>query len=256
MTHDQSQNSIVVDNLSFGYSSKELVLKNISLNIHPGDYLGIIGPNGGGKTTLLKIMLGLLKPTSGQVKLFGVPLSDFKDWSKIGYVPQKATQLEQRFPASVAEVVRFGRVAAAGLFRSLGPADDTAVTDALKKVDMLPYRDTLIGDLSGGQQQRVLIARALVSNPSIIFLDEPTVGVDLKNQEQFYALLKRLNQELGVTLVMVSHDIDVVANEGTELACINQELSYHGAPQAFFTDDYLKKLYGKETKLILHGHGH
>ena len=254
MTHDLSKNSIVVDNVSFGYTSNELVLKNISLNIHPGDYLGIIGPNGGGKTTLLKIMLGLLKPQNGEIRLFGTPLNKFKDWSKIGYVPQKATQVEKQFPASVAEVVEFGRVAVAGIGKPLGPIDQKAALDALEKVDMLPYRDTLIGDLSGGQQQRVLIARALVSNPSIIFLDEPTVGVDLKNQEQFYALLKRLNQDLQVTLVMVSHDIDVVANEATELACINQELSYHGAPKAFFSENYLQKLYGKDIKFILHGH--
>ncbi len=254
MTHDSTKNSIIVDTVSFGYTPNQLALKNISLNIHPGDYLGLIGPNGGGKTTLLKIMLGLLKPQSGEVRLFGVPLNKFKDWSKIGYVPQKATQLDHQFPASVREVVEFGRVAAVGVGHPLARADRVAVEAALEKVGMLPYADTLIGDLSGGQQQRVLIARALVSNPEIIFLDEPTVGVDMKNQEQFYALLKKLNQELQVTLVLVSHDIDVIANEATELACINQELVYHGVPKNFFAPDYLQKLYGKDTKLILHGH--
>ncbi|MBI5728796.1 MAG: metal ABC transporter ATP-binding protein [Candidatus Magasanikbacteria bacterium] len=253
MTVDHSKNIIEVQGVSFGYTN-ELALKNIDLNVHAGDYLGIIGPNGGGKTTLLKIMLGLLQPTEGSVKLFGQPMEKFKAWPRIGYVPQKAVQFDAAFPATVEEVVAMGRAARRGLLHPLTQMDREKITNALVQVDLAAERKRLIGDLSGGQQQRVFIARALAGEPEVIFLDEPTAGVDVKAQEQFYALLKKFNQTLGLTLLLVSHDIDVVANEATELACINQALVYHGAPQAFVKGDYLNQLYGKETKFILHDH--
>lgn len=253
MSVDHHKNIIEIKNLSFAYN-QELVLKNINLNIHSGDYVGVIGPNGGGKTTLLKIMVGLLKPLKGEVRLFGKNIRDFKDWSKIGYVPQNATNFDLQFPATVEEVVEMGCYARIGLLHSPTLQDKKIVFDALQKVEMLEYKDRLIGDLSGGQQQRVFIARALASRPEVIFLDEPTVGVDLKTQEQFYILLKKLNQTLGLTLVLISHDIDVVAHEATELACINQTLIYHGSPKEFITGDYIKNLYGKELRFVLHDH--
>lgn len=254
MTTDHSQNIIEIQGVTFGYTPSELALKDINLNVHAGDYLGVIGPNGGGKTTLLKIMLGLLSPTAGSVRLFGQPLEKFKEWTRIGYVPQKAVQFDAAFPATVEEVVAMGRAARRGILRRLNKIDKAKITNALTQVGLNDFRHRLIGDLSGGQQQRVFIARALAGDPDVIFLDEPTAGVDVKAQEQFYALLKKLNQTLGLTLILVSHDIDVVANEATELACINQELVYHGAPHAFIKGDYLNRLYGKETKFILHDH--
>lgn len=245
MSVNHQKNIIEIENISFSYGSTP-VLKNITLQIHQGDYLGIIGPNGSGKTTLLKIMVGLLKPTSGKVKLFGTDSRNFKQWSKIGYVAQKAINFDAMFPATVYEVVKMG---ANG---KNDPNRDEAITKALKQVEMFEYRDRLIGNLSSGQQQRVFIARALVGNPEIIFLDEPTVGVDVKNQEQFYLLLRKLNQELNITLILISHDIDVVAGEVTEFACINQTVVYYGEPKKFFMDNYLEKLYGKNIKQILH----
>ncbi len=254
MPVDHTKNILEVKNVSFAYGANEAVLTNISLNIHSGDYLGIIGPNGGGKTTLLKIMLGLLRPTQGSVFLFGKELNDFKDWPSVGYVPQKAVHFEATFPATVEEVVAMGRFGKRGLLRMSTGEDVKKVAEALRHVDMLDFKDRLIGDLSGGQQQRVFIARALVTEPKIIFLDEPTVGVDVGTQEQFYRLLEKLNQTLGLTLVLVSHDIDVIANEATELACINQTLVYHGSPKEFVKGEYLKQLYGKNIKFILHDH--
>ncbi len=254
MSVDHNKNILEVKNVSFAYSANAPVLTDISLNIHSGDYLGIIGPNGGGKTTLLKIMLGLLRPTAGSISLFGKDLGSFKDWSSVGYVPQKAVHFEAAFPATVEEVVAMGRFGKRGLLRMSTKEDAEKVTESLQQVDMLDYKDRLIGDLSGGQQQRVFIARALVTEPKIIFLDEPTVGVDVTTQEQFYRLLEKLNQNLGLTLVLVSHDIDVIANEATELACINQTLVYHGGPQEFIQGEYLKQLYGKNIKFILHDH--
>lgn len=254
MIADHSKNIIELQNVSFGYAGGELALKDINLNVHAGDYLGVIGPNGGGKTTLLKIMLGLFPPAAGSVKLFGQPVGKFKDWPRIGYVPQKAVQFDAAFPATAEEVVAMGRAARRGILRRLDRTDKEKIANALAQVGLTPEHRRLIGDLSGGEQQRVFIARALAGEPEIIFLDEPTAGVDVKAQEQFYALLKKLNQTLELTLILVSHDIDVVANEATELACINQELVYHGTPHTFIKGDYLNRLYGKETKFILHNH--
>lgn len=253
MPIDHTKNIIEVHNLSFAYGDTP-VLKDINLTVHQGDYLGIIGPNGSGKTTLLKVMLGLLKPASGKIKLFGSDCLCFKEWSKLGYVPQKAINFDPLFPATVHEVVAMGRYGKKGLFRRLNKEDEIIIEKSLRQVEMFDFKDRLIGDLSSGQQQRIFIARALAGEPEVIFLDEPTVGVDVKTQEQFYALLKRLNQEFGLTLVLISHDIDVIANEVTELACINQTLIYHGEPKEFIKGDYLQKLYGKNIRQILHDH--
>lgn len=253
MSINHTKNIIEVKNISFSYTN-EVVLKDITLNIHPGDYVGVVGPNGGGKTTLLKIMVGLLNPLRGEVRLFSKPIKQFKEWFKIGYVPQNIINRDLQFPATVEEVVSMGRFAKIGLLHSPTAEDKKIVYQALEQVEMLEHKNKLIGDLSGGQQQRVIIARALASKPEIIFLDEPTVGIDVKTQEQFYLLLKKLNQTLGLTLILVSHDIDVVAHEATEVACINQTLVYHGKPKEFLAGDYLKNLYGKELKFVLHNH--
>ncbi|HSW97832.1 MAG TPA: metal ABC transporter ATP-binding protein, partial [Candidatus Saccharimonadales bacterium] len=205
---DHTKNIIELSNISFAYG-EESVLTDINLEIHKGDYLGIIGPNGGGKSTLLKIMLGLLTPKTGSVKIFNKDISKFKDWSKIGYVSQKVTHIDENYPMTVEEIVSMGRFAKRGLFRFLTNQDKDAIKEALCQVEMLNYRTRLIGDLSGGQQQRVFIARALASEPEVIVLDEPTVGVDIKTQEQFYALLQKLNKEFDKTLIMVTHELEV-----------------------------------------------
>jgi zinc transport system ATP-binding protein len=253
MSINHNKNIIEINNISFAYG-KELVIDKANLNIHKGDYLGIVGPNGGGKTTLLKIILGLLKPSSGSISLFGQNINSFRNWSKIGYVPQKAVDFDINFPATVYEVVAMGRYGKRGLFNSLNSDDKKIIDDSIKQVEMFKFKDRIIGDLSGGQQQRAFIARALSAQPEIIFLDEPTVGVDVKTQEAFYNLLKKLNQTLHLTLVLVSHDIDVVAKEVTELACINKTLLYYDDPQKFFKNEGLQKLYGRQAKFIFHNH--
>ncbi len=235
---------IELNNVSFSYTTEEVV-KNVSLQIHKGDYLGIIGPNGGGKSTLLKLMLGVLKPTQGTVKLFGQDIKHFKDWSKIGYVPQK-TYFDMNFPVTVEEVVAMGRYGKRGLFHFPTDKDAKKVQQALEQVEMLQFRNRQIGDLSGGQQQRVFIARALVVEPEVIFLDEPTVGVDVKTQQQFYELLRKLNGELDLTLVLVSHELDVIAHESTEIAYINRTLDYYGDPNEFLKGEYFHELIGKK----------
>lgn len=234
---------IQLENICFSYTSEE-VIKDVSLEIHKGDYLGIVGPNGGGKSTLLKLMLGLLNPNDGKVSLFGRDIRDFKDWSKIGYVSQK-TMVETNFPITVEEVVAMGRYGKLGLFHLPTKLDAAKAHQALKQVDMFEYKDRQISDLSGGQQQRVFIARALAVEPEVIFLDEPTVGVDIKTQRQFYQLLRKLNKTLHLTLVLVSHELDVVAHEATELVYINRTLEYYGDPNEFLKGAYFHELIEK-----------
>ncbi|MDP2599023.1 MAG: metal ABC transporter ATP-binding protein [Candidatus Liptonbacteria bacterium] len=248
---DHTKNIIELRGISFSYGDDK-VLRDITLDIHEGDYLGLIGPNGGGKSTLLKIMLGFLAPEAGEVKLFGSDISRFNGWSKIGYVSQRVS-FDANFPLTAKEVASMGRYAKRGLFRFLTSHDEEIVDMALRQVDMYEYRNRLIGDLSGGQQQRVFIARALAGEPEVIVLDEPTVGVDQKTQEQFYALLRKLNKDLALTLILVSHELGIVASEATELACLNRELVYYGQPKKFFEGGgYLSKLYGKGAKLTTH----
>jgi len=240
---DHKHTIIELDRVCFSYTNQE-VIKDVSLEIHKGDYVGIIGPNGGGKSTLIKLILGLLKPNDGDISLFGVNIKDFKNWSKIGYVPQK-TYIEMNFPVSVEEVVAMGRYGKRGLFHFPTKQDKEKTLHALKQVDMLDFRNRQITDLSGGQQQRVFIARALASEPEVIFLDEPTVGVDIKTQKQFYSLLRKLNRELSITLILVSHELDVVAHEATELGYINRTMVYYGDPEEFLKGQYFHELIGK-----------
>jgi len=244
---------VSVNNLSYSYGNNQ-VLKDINFDIHSGDYVGIIGPNGGGKTTLVKLILGILQPQTGNISILGKPLANFSEWSKVGFVAQRATSFDPKFPVTVFDVVAMGLASKKGLFYGLTNTDKKAIDKSLDSVQMLDFKNQLIGNLSGGQQQRVFIARSIVSDPEIIILDEPTAGVDIRSQEEFYKILKRLNQELGITLVLVSHDIDVITNEVTELLCVNQKLVYHGTPKGFTSGKHSDELYSKSVKFVVHRH--
>lgn len=249
--HNPDQNIITLSHVSFSYGS-DPILKDISLSVHKGDYLGVIGPNGSGKSTLVKLIMGLIAPSEGDITLFGEPAASFQEKWRVGYVSQKAALFDATMPLTVAEVVAMGRYARRGLFHRLHQEDKEKTGWAMEQVEMKRYQNRRISDLSGGQQQRVFIARALAGEPEVIILDEPTVGVDVKAQEQFYTLLQRLNRDLGLTLLMVSHELDVIAHEATELACINKTLVYHGNPKDFMAGNYFEKLYGKGVKFVLH----
>lgn len=237
--HMNEEVVIKVEGVSFSYNG-EKVISNINLDIKRGEFLGIIGPNGSGKTTFLKVILGLLKPQEGTVEILGQDIQKLKDKSKIGYVPQRAKVID--FPISVEEVV------------GMGGAGKRAISEALNEVEMADQKKRLIRELSGGQQQRVFIARALALKPEILVLDEPTVGVDMESQAKFYGLLKTLNQNHKLTLVLVSHDVDVVAHEVSEIACINSKLVCHGKPHDILKSDFMEKLYGKDLSFVVHGH--
>lgn len=250
--------------VSFHYGELS-ILDDVSLTVEAGDFLGIIGPNGAGKTTLLKIILGLLPPARGEARLFGQPLQSFREWHRIGYVPQRIA-LDPALPATVQEAVTTGLAYHCGLFCLGHPrgarqswiagrgADRRRALDTLSLVGMDKHRTARIGALSVGQQQRVLIARALVTEPEILILDEPTGGVDPEAQASFYALLHTLNRRRGVTLILVSHDLAVIAKEVTKLACLNRRMIFHGDPAAFLTDAGLAALYGPSVHVISHLH--
>lgn len=237
---------IELKNVSFSYN-KAPVLDKVTFTIHKGEYLGVIGPNGGGKTTLIKIILGLLHPTEGTVTLFGTDRHDFKEKYRIGYVPQRVTQ-DSDFPATVFEVVRTGRIARLGFFERYTKKDNDAIERAMKIADIAQYRDTLIGKLSGGERQRVFIARALASEPDVLVLDEPTVGVDIGAQKTFYDFLRTLNQEHRLTIIFVSHDIGAISQEAKTVICLNHNLVCHGSPDELLDERVLEHLYGRYSE--------
>ncbi|RMD71063.1 MAG: metal ABC transporter ATP-binding protein [Gammaproteobacteria bacterium] len=229
--------------VTFGYE-REPILRDVSLAIHPRDYLAIIGPNGGGKTTLLKIILGLLRPWSGEV-IVRVPRG------RMGYVPQFST-FDRHFPLKVEEVVLMGRWSHRGLFRPYTREDRAAVRRVLERLHLTSVARLPIGALSGGQMQRTLIARAVVSEPAILFLDEPLASVDAESREVVSRLLSELNQRIPV--VIVTHDITAIAPFVKQIACVNRRLFYHGAGE--ITREMLEEVYGCPVELIAHGIPH
>ncbi len=232
------------------------IAENINWTVREGEFWGLIGPNGGGKTTLLRGILGLIKPSKGSIRLFGSDISGFSDWSKIGYVPQKFSFFDVNFPASVREVVSMGRFAKLGFFRQPSEEDEKAVNAALTSVDMMQYWDRQIGSLSIGQQQRVFIARALASEPRLLILDEPVSGVDTLAETRFFGLLDKLNRKNGITMIMVSHDIGAVASHVTKVACVNRNMFFQTKPKSLLTGKGISRIYRYDINLVLHGTKH
>ncbi len=234
----------------FAYNG-EPALEDITFSVGKGDFVAILGPNGSGKTTLLRLALGLARPTKGTVRLFGQTPDKLRTWGKVGYVPQMAEGVQGRFPATVDEVV------GQGLYRGLDPLafwrspHQERVHQALDTVGLGKLRHRHITALSVGQQQRALIARALVRQAELLVLDEPVAGVDTAGQEQFYGLLHRLNQEQGITIVLVSHDIGAMMREATTCACLNRTLVFHGSTHEL-TRQELSQLYGLPVEVLLH----
>ncbi|MEK5441813.1 metal ABC transporter ATP-binding protein [Fredinandcohnia sp. FSL W7-1320] len=255
MTHPNSV--LKIKDLSFRYE-EQTVLENINLVVPQGSFLAIVGPNGSGKTTLLKSILGLVKLQKGSIELFGTPISKFKDWPKIGFVSQKANSFNSGFPATVFEVVSSGLTAKLGLFHFFKQEHKKKVTDALQAVGMEKFLYRNIGELSGGQQQRVFIARSLVSEPDLLILDEPTVGVDAQTVQTFYNMLEDINKNKGITLILVTHDVGTVSEKVSHVACLNKHLHFHGSADEFehVQDQDLSQFYGHSLQVITHEHNH
>jgi zinc transport system ATP-binding protein len=252
----RTASSVIVDIEQVGvqYEGGVQALENISLQIYQKDLVGIIGPNGAGKSTLLSVILGLVKPTTGTVRLFDNRISN-DALRRVGYVPQKAQPRDINFPSTVYETVLMGRVSKAGLLHRLGKEDHRKVRSVLERLELYDLKDRRIGLLSGGQSQRVFLAKALVSDPELLILDEPTSGVDAPSRKEFYDILGRLNHESGVTLILSSHDIGIVTTLANRVVCINRTLFFCGDTREFADSSILAKAYDHPIELVRH-HDH
>jgi zinc transport system ATP-binding protein len=236
---------VSVQSISYNYNS-EVVLENVSFNVEEGDFLGIIGPNGAGKTTLFKCILGLLNTYSGRITVLNEDIKKNKKiFTKIGYIPQKKS-IDQKFPLTVEELVSLSLTRKTSM---------NVVYEILKQVGLYNMKNKLIGQLSGGQQQRVLIAKALVNNPILLMLDEPTNELDQKSQNDFYFLLKELNEKNKITIMWTSHDMNAVNKYANKVSCINKRMFFHGDKEEFFSnEDHLKNY--SESPMQIHMHTH
>ena len=240
-----------VDAVTFAYGDQP-VIDGVSLDVEAGAFLGLVGPNGSGKTTLLELIIGLRRPDSGTVRLFGDPPHESKHGERIGFVPQTVSDTNGAMPITVREAVRMGRYAHTPMGR-FTDNDRAAVEAALARVGITDLADRRVGRLSGGQRQRAFIARALASEADLLALDEPTVGVDADSREAFYDLLHDLNED-GITIILIEHDIGIVTTHASEIACLNRELYFHGDPDSFVETDALADAYGGGQSLIHHQH--
>jgi zinc transport system ATP-binding protein len=226
-----SDDIIDISQLDFAYRDS-LVLKEVSLRVQAGTTLGLIGPNGGGKTTLIRLLLGLLEPTRGTMRIAGLaPRDAVARGDIIGYLPQNPALPDSRFPISVRQVAHLGLIGKTGMLRGYQRDDLKFVDELLEMIGIAGLADAPIGALSGGQLQRVLIARALAARPKVLLLDEPTTGIDRLGQQQFLESITALKQRLGLTVVFVSHDLRAVSSISDRIACLNLTLHYHDVPE-------------------------
>jgi zinc transport system ATP-binding protein len=243
-----------VENLCFRYNSSD-VLRDISFTIKPGDYIGLVGPNGSGKTTLIKIILNLLKPYSGRLTLFGDDINVFSGWDRIGYLPQKISALNPRFPATVREVVAMGLLSKKSFPKRMNSTDYAAIDTMLELLDLKNLVNTPIGELSGGQQQRVLVARALVNNPEFLILDEPTDALDPEVRDRFFGIMENLNKEKHVTIIIVTHDMGNIGRYTSQLLYIDKKIIFYGNFEDFCKSSEITQFFGEFAQhIICHRH--
>jgi zinc transport system ATP-binding protein len=243
--------AIEINNLTVTLKGKE-ALRGISLSLDEGKFIGIVGPNGGGKTTLLRAILGLAKPASGTIRIFGKsPDEVLKSGSVFGYLPQ-ISKISPDFPVRVIDVVMMGRYGKVGMLRWPGEEDRKKCLEYLSMMGIEDLKNVPFGQLSGGQQQRASIARALAGEPRILVLDEPNTGIDVIGQEDFYHLLKGLQKKFQITTLMASHDIGAITAYVDEIACLNNTFHYQGSPVGALNEDVLTDLYGKNVDLLMH----
>jgi len=240
---------ITIKNLSFSYQRENNILENINLEVFGSDFLGIIGPNGGGKTTLLKIILGLLKSDHGSVEVFNKEPKKARDL--IGYVPQ-FLEIDLDCPVSVLDIILMGILSRKKIFQKYNNQDLKLAEEAMNFLDIYNLKNKQIGELSGGQRQRVYIARALIRKPKLLILDEPTASIDEKSEREFWELLKEINKNSAI--IIVSHDTGVVFKNVNKIACLNKNLYCHDADE--ITSEILDKTYKCDIELLGHGLPH
>lgn len=245
---------ISVENLSVRYNSTD-VFSNVTLAVEAGDYVALAGPNGSGKSTLVKTMLGLIAPAAGSVKMFGVPLSGFTDWQKVGYIPQRLIAFSPYFPATVKEVVSMGLLSGKKFPKRLSSKDNEAIDRALSLMDIGTVKDKKIGDLSGGQQQRVIIARALINEPELLILDEPTTAVDPETRERFFGILDDLNRKRNTTVILITHDTGSAGKYASKLLYFDRGIVFYSTFKDFCESSYMARYFGSGSQhLICHRH--
>jgi len=237
-------NDIKLENINFAYKQRN-ILEDVNLVIHQGEFASIVGPNGGGKTTLLKLILGLIKPDTGSIRIFGESPGRIRQ--KIGYMPQYA-HLDSDFPATVMDVVLMGRLGKTNLWFS--KKDKKEALHAIDEVGMTDFVNTGFNELSGGQKQRILIARALCSNPELLLLDEPTANVDHQTEENLFSILQKLNSK--ITILLVSHDLGFVSKYVKSVICVNRRVVIH--PTSSMNGVLIKDIYNKDLKMVRHDH--
>jgi zinc transport system ATP-binding protein len=247
-----SEEIISFKNVSAGYGNGDVV-ENITFSVEKGDYVGVIGPNGGGKSTVLKMIAGVHKPRTGEVRVLGKDPEKFtqKERSLIGYVRQE-TFIDTSFPIKVKEVVLMGRYALIGPGRRPSAQDEQKAMDALKRTGMENFAGSHIGALSGGQKQRVFIARGILNNPELLILDEPTTGVDVKNQHAFYELLLELKRNYNLTIIMVSHDVSMISDHVNKVTCVNHGVHVHGNTDEILGNEKVCEVCGLDMDVLFH----
>jgi zinc transport system ATP-binding protein len=240
--------------LSVSYDSTE-VLSDVSLKLSAGDYLGIVGPNGCGKSTLIKALLGLVPVNRGEIALFGTPANDFSQWQRIGFLPQRLRTLAAHFPATVSEVVALGLLGGKHFPKRLTAGDRQRVTGVCEQMGIGDLARRMVSELSGGQQQRVLLARALVNDPELLILDEPTTALDPETRESFYALLRTINRERQTAVVMVTHDTWNIGRYARRLLYLDRRVVFDGTFEEFCHSADMSRFFGEHSGgAIYHEH--
>lgn len=239
-----SVNIISIDNLTFSYNGLE-VLSGISFDIKKGDYLGIAGPNGSGKSTLIKNILGILQPQKGSVNIFGQPLNTFRQWYRIGYLPQRISSLNNHFPCTVEEIVQLG----------MRGKNTNYLKHTLKMMGIAHLANRLIGELSYGEQQRTMLARALISNPDLLIFDEPTTALDPETRDIFYSLTSEMNQTHDTSIILVTHDTGIIGKYAHNLLYLDKKVIFHGTFEDFCTSSDMAGFFGSTSQhMICHQH--
>jgi len=231
------------------------VLEDITFSVMPGDYVGVVGPNGSGKSTLIRNILGLHKPDRGSITLFGTPQASFSQWQRIGYLPQGLQFINPNFPATVGEIVQLGRLAAKKFPKRFDRSDAAAVERTLEWMSISNIRNKLVGELSGGLRQRVLLARALVNEPELLVLDEPTTALDPETREHFYTLLYDMNRERKTTVILITHDTGTIGHYASRLLYLDKRLIFYGGFDEFCASEEMTGFFGEHGQhLVCHRH--
>ncbi|KAF0182497.1 MAG: zinc transport system ATP-binding protein [Nitrospirae bacterium] len=244
-----------VRNFSFRYAASP-VLTDITFDAGPGDYVGLVGPNGSGKSTLIRAVLGLIPAALQNIHLFGAPASGFREWKRIGYLPQRIGQFNPQFPATVQEIISLGLLSTKPAFPKRRTAgEEEAVMRALELLGIKDLRRKMIGELSGGQQQRVFIARALVNSPELLILDEPTAALDPDTRERFYELLDSLNRKQKTTIILITHDIGSIGRYANRLLYLDKRVVFYGGFDDFCRSTEMASYFGDYSQhIICHRH--